>query len=162
MDKEDRNDILFDQVWGLGIITISVASMVFNISNWDIEFEEYYNVVAPTLGVRLLKPIILEEDRQYTPEELMLLTVSQLKDICHSYGQKVTGNKEDLIGRVLEGRVNKETTNAEFLIKNKLMSIWFMAPVKNTAMKIGQQCEHLIANKIPQFALKKDKLKFPI
>ena len=112
--------------------------MVFNISNLDIEFEEYYNVVAPTLGVRLLKPIILEEDRQYTPEELMLLTVSQLKDICHSYGQKVTGNKEDLIGRVLEGRVNKETTTAEFAIKNKqfatnnkLMSIWFMAPVKS-------------------------------
>ncbi len=134
---------------GLGIITSTVASIIFNASYLDDEFASDHNVLAPGLGAKMFRPIPTE-DPQYTSNELIVMTIEQLREICREYGQKVSGNKDELIRRVLAGRINKYISN-EFLIKNKLMSTWFMPPIQNTSMKIGQRCEPQIANKIAQF-----------
>jgi hypothetical protein len=138
---------------GLGIITSSVASMIFNMSNLDNEFETNYNIVAAALGSTLFRPLPSSEtlNHQYTHPELVIMNVNQLKDLCRAFGQRSTGNKNELIERVLSVPISNRIQNHDYVIKNKLIGTWFMAPVHNTPMKIGKRCEPLIAEKIPQF-----------
>jgi hypothetical protein len=78
------------------------------------------------------------------------LNIKQLKELCRTFGRKSTGKKDELMERILEGPSDNRT-NRDYFIKNKLMGIWFMPPIHNTAMKIGKCCEPLIAKKIPKF-----------
>ncbi len=137
---------------GLGIITSSVASMVLNIIALDKEFVNQYNIIATSIGLQqFVLPAVINNNHVFSDNELIVKTKSELRQICLSLGHKVSGTKEELISRIKLGRITNED-EYEHLIKNKLLQIWFMAPINNnTHMKIGQMCEPKIANKIRQF-----------
>lgn len=90
------------------------------------------------------------EDRIYTENELRSLTISSLKDVCRAKGLRVSGNKNDLVGRILTGAVGDDAATV-ISIKQVLMKCWFMSPTKSDDMRVGSINEGNILKAFPSF-----------
>ncbi len=77
-------------------------------------------------------------DRVFNNEELLQLSVSDLKDICRQKGVPVSGKKTTLINRILQQGGGSQHSNAERPVLELLLEKWFMSPfASSTSMCEG-------------------------
>ncbi|ETO65432.1 hypothetical protein F444_17258 [Phytophthora nicotianae P1976] len=76
----------------------------------------------------------------------------ELQQMCRDQGLTVSGNKRELISRLLNGESN--TNSTKNTIKSPaaaLLSAWFLAPISSTDMKVGSKNEENICSRVPRF-----------
>jgi hypothetical protein len=77
-------------------------------------------------------------DRVFNNEELLQLSVSDLKDICRQKGVQISGKKTTLINRILQQGGGSQHSNAERPVLELLLEKWFMSPfASSTSMREG-------------------------
>jgi hypothetical protein len=137
--------------------------LVINEELMSSSFDEIVEELATDLG--LAKPPMNNnvDIQQYTNLELIVMNVSDLKEICGKHGLKKNGNKQDIINRILLKQSSTTITlpgidNENLIfdkVKSELFKTWFLRPnTTNTPMKVGRECEPRIATKITNFASK--------
>jgi hypothetical protein len=90
-------------------------------------------------------------DRVFDNEELLQLSVADLKDICRQKGVPVSGNKTTLIDRILQGGGSRHS-NAERPVLELLLEKWFMSPfASSTSMREGTLNESNVLVKLALF-----------
>lgn len=88
------------------------------------------------------------------PSESALSTMKnkELQQLCRDQGLTVSGNKRELIGRLLNGE--SDTNMKKNTIKSPaaaLLSAWFLALISSTDMKVGPKNEENICSRVPRF-----------
>lgn len=88
------------------------------------------------------------------PSESALSTMKnkELQQLCRDQGLTVSGNKRELIGRLLNGE--SDTNSKKNTIKSPaaaLLSAWFLALISSTDMKVGPKNEENICSRVPRF-----------
>ncbi|KAG1705863.1 hypothetical protein DVH05_002427 [Phytophthora capsici] len=76
----------------------------------------------------------------------------ELQQMCRDQGLTVSGNKRELISRLLNGE--SDTNSTKNTIKSPaaaLLSAWFLAPISSTDMKVGSKNEENIRSRVPRF-----------
>jgi SAP domain len=90
-------------------------------------------------------------DRVFNNEELLQLSVSELKDICQQKRVPISGNKTTLINRILQGG-GSQHSNAEHPVLELLLEKWFMSPfASSTSMRRGTLNESNVLLKLASF-----------
>ncbi|EEY54543.1 uncharacterized protein PITG_08204 [Phytophthora infestans T30-4] len=83
------------------------------------------------------------------PSESALSTMknNELQQLCRDQGLTVSGNKRELIGRLLNGE--SDTNSKKNTIKSPaaaLLSAWFLAPISSTDMKVDLRTRKTFAH----------------
>jgi len=124
-----------------GAITSTTASLILRRCQADIPGS--CRDILPLIGISTTARPTGEE---YNGAELNAKTVIELKDLLRGLNLPTTGTKSVLIERILEGTPLRED------IRQELIKIWFMKPLKNNSnFKIGLQNEDKIASYLPSF-----------
>lgn len=95
------------------------------------------------------EPLEIYRDQVFELTELQTLTCAVLKDICKAKSLIRSGNKAQLVQRILQSAV--DVIPVEKPIQEVLMGCWFMTPVKSVEMKLGSLNERNIVKAFPSF-----------
>lgn len=130
-------------------ITSTVAKIALD-GDPDKYNDEEKNWLRVKLGKQFTDPIesIGHVDYSLMPfDELFSKGKKELIDICKSYGHSSSGNKTDIVNRILLGiNVNTRRQNTDL---ERLAKAWFMKPIVNrTALKLGSVNESFVLHAI--------------
>lgn len=150
-----------------GLVAVQILRAIAKASESPDELEQvsenrcsvYHNLTQQT-SVQLVQKIlgimtdsISGASRSSTgseiPSESALSTMKnkELQQLCRDQGLTVSGNKRELIGRLLNGE--SDTNMKKNTIKSPaaaLLSAWFLAPISSTDMKVDLRTRKTFAH----------------
>ena len=124
----------------IGLITSTVAHTVLStcVNTFDTPAEK--NMLA-IMGISGRSHIVC-----FDREELVKKSANELKTLCKARRLFCSGNKQELIERLLD-----PVDPVPIELTADLMKNWFMKPLKTPEMKMGSANETNIRNSIPSF-----------
>lgn len=127
---------------GLRLITSTVAGQLMRLYSDEIEPEHKF--LLSELGIASMgtEPVIY-----VTREFLMALSNRELKNKLRERSLSISGNKTELVTRLLESPV--ELSDKRKAIK--IIEKWYLKPITTSSMKVGSANERNILARLPDF-----------